>query len=134
MNDGITILYDGQCPFCSSYVSLIRLRDAVGPVELVDARSDDPRVAVATSARLDLDNGMVVMWEGRTFFGEDAVHLLATLSRPRGLMNRIQRRVFSTPRRAARVYPLLARGRKVFLRLVGRRPIGNSTEIGPPRQ
>jgi predicted DCC family thiol-disulfide oxidoreductase YuxK len=126
MRDGITIIYDGQCPFCTSYVSMMRLRETAGPVELVDARSGDPRVAEAVEAGLDLDRGMVVIWKGRKFFGEDAVHLLATLSDPRGFMNAVQRALFGSPRRAALLYPLLARGRRLFLRVVGRRTIAEA--------
>lgn len=134
MTDSITIIYDGQCPFCSSYVSMMRLRETAGQVELVDARSTDPRVAEAVSAGLDLDRGMVVIWQDRTYFGEDAVHLLAVLSGPRGISNRLQRALFGTPRRAARVYPVLARGRRLFLRLSGRRSIGEMRESAALRE
>lgn len=40
----MVVIYDGECPFCRSYVSLMALRDRVGQVDLVDARSNDPRV------------------------------------------------------------------------------------------
>jgi len=120
MSDGITVLYDGQCPFCSSWVSMIRLRDTVGRVEMVDARSDDPRITEAIAAGHDLDEGMVVIWQGRHFHGRDAVHLLATLSAPQGVLNGVQRLVFRSPRRASLAYPILARGRRLFLRLAGR--------------
>lgn len=122
---GLTVIYDGECPFCSSYVSMMRLREAVGDVELVDARGNDRRVRDVQDAGHDLDEGMVVLWQGEVVFGDDAVHLLATLSSEKGgLFNRIQRAVFSNPRRAARLYPVLASGRRLFLRLVGRTPIG----------
>jgi len=39
--------------------------------------------------------------------------------------------VFADPRRAARFYPVLAAGRRLFLRLVGRRPIGPLAEKTP---
>lgn len=132
MTTGITIIYDGQCPFCSSYVSLLRLREAVGPVELVDARSGDVRVAAALSDGLDLDRGMVVHWEGREFYGRDAVHLLATLSGAGGAFNGLQRRLFSSPRRAALLYPLLAAGRRLYLRLVGTPTIAAERENRAP--
>jgi len=132
MTGGITILYDGHCPFCSSYVTMMRLREAVGKVELVDARGDDPRVAEAMSAGLDLDEGMVVIWEGRQFHGRDAVHLLATLSARGGLLNELQRRVLAAPRRAAILYPALARGRRLFLRIIGRPPISGGGKSSPP--
>ena len=33
------IIYDGDCVFCSHYVRFVRLRETVGPVALIDARS-----------------------------------------------------------------------------------------------
>ena len=33
-----SIVYDGDCPFCSRYVKLVRLREALGSVDLVNAR------------------------------------------------------------------------------------------------
>ena len=44
------IIYDGQCPFCSRYVRLVRLRDSLGQVELVDARNGGPIVDEAVGA------------------------------------------------------------------------------------
>jgi predicted DCC family thiol-disulfide oxidoreductase YuxK len=132
MSKGIAIIYDGQCPFCSSYVSLMRLRETAGPVVLVDARSKDPRVAWATSAGFDLDHGMLVIWEDRCFFGRDAVHLLATLSESGGMLNLLQRALFGSPRRAAMIYPVLRQGRRLFLRLSGRRSIADTQKTAPP--
>jgi predicted DCC family thiol-disulfide oxidoreductase YuxK len=132
---GITVIYDGDCPFCASYVSMMRLRQAVGAVELVNAREGDPRVLAVQEAGYDLDTGMVVLWQGEVFFGENAVHLLATLSSGEGgVLDRIQRAAFADPRRAARLYPVLAAGRRLFLRLVGRRPIGSLAEKNPARR
>jgi predicted DCC family thiol-disulfide oxidoreductase YuxK len=129
---GITVIYDGDCPFCASYVAMMRLRQAVGAVELVNARAPDTRVRAVQDAGYDLDAGMVVLWQDEVFFGDGAVHLLATLSSGEGgLLDRIQRAAFAEPRRAARLYPVLAAGRRLFLRLVGRRPIGSSAEKNP---
>ncbi|WBU62113.1 DUF393 domain-containing protein [Paracoccus albus] len=128
MNRGITIIYDGQCPFCSSYVSMMRLRDVLGAVELVDARSDDPRVAAAFADGRDLDQGMAVIWQGRQFFGADAMHLIATLSGSGGIGNGLQRRLFASPRRAAMIYPLLRQGRRLYLRLTRRSLISDENK------
>jgi predicted DCC family thiol-disulfide oxidoreductase YuxK len=35
----MAIVYDGECMFCTRYVTLMGLRDLVGDVELVDARA-----------------------------------------------------------------------------------------------
>jgi Uncharacterized protein conserved in bacteria len=122
---GLTVIYDGECPFCASYLRLVRLREAVGRVELVDARSTDPRVAMLCAEGYDLDAGMIALWEGQVFYGDAAVHLLATLSAEgSGILNRIQKMLFASPDRAAQLYPVLVFGRRAFLRLAGRIPIG----------
>jgi len=36
----VTVFYDGECPFCTRYVRLLRLRRAAGTVRLVDLRAD----------------------------------------------------------------------------------------------
>jgi hypothetical protein len=38
----LLIVYDGACPFCNAYVSLLRLRESM-QVELLSARSNDER-------------------------------------------------------------------------------------------
>ena len=121
--DTLTIIYDGECPFCSSYVRMARLRETVGRVDLVDARGSDPRVAEAQTAGLDLDEGMVVLWQGERHHGAGAVHLIAALSDEGGLGNRLQRRLFRSPRVAAALYPWLVRARRLWLRLAGRAPL-----------
>lgn len=120
----LTIIYDGECPFCGSYLRMARLRQAAGRVELVDARSADPRVAEALEAGFDLDDGMVVLWRGERYYGADAVHVIAMLSDDGGLGNRVQRRLFRSPRLAGALYPWLVRGRRLWLHLSGRSPIG----------
>ena len=73
---------------------------------------------------LDLNEGMLVRWRGQYHHGAEAMHLLATLAGEATLFNRINRLVFSRPRHARAVYPSLVRGRKLLLRLLGRKLIG----------
>lgn len=128
---GITVVYDGDCPFCAAYIRLTRLREAAGPVALVDARrSADPILDEIAAAGLDLDEGMVVAMDGRLLHGDAAMTALALLSSRSGLFNRAMRGVFASPRRSALLYPLLVRGRNATLRLLGRRKLSATT--GPP--
>jgi len=131
----LTIIYDGECPLCSGYVKMLRLRARVGTVRLVDARSEDAAVLDARRAGLDLDTGMVAIWQGRTFHGAEAMHLLTMLTAGDGIAARFQRVVFGSPDRAARLYPWLVRGRMALLRLLGRKPIAaRSGNSGGPRE
>ena len=39
---GADIVYDGQCPFCSTYVRFTRLREAIGPVTICGCKIQRP--------------------------------------------------------------------------------------------
>jgi predicted DCC family thiol-disulfide oxidoreductase YuxK len=118
--EGAVIVYDGQCPFCSTYVRYTRLRDAVGPVKLVDARSGGPVVEEAVRAGLDLDEGMVLRYGGRLYHGADCLNMLSLLSSRSGLFNRLMAFTFARPGVAHMVYPALRAGRNATLKLLGR--------------
>jgi predicted DCC family thiol-disulfide oxidoreductase YuxK len=114
------IVYDGQCPFCSRYVQLLRLRESLGAVRLIDAREGGPIVEELQRARVDLDEGMVLKLDDRLYHGHDCIHVLALLSTPSGLFNRINAAVFRSPLAARMLYPVLRAGRNAVLRLLGR--------------
>ena len=61
----LRIIYDGDCPFCSSYVALLRLREQYD-VRLVDARKEP---ALAAQYGLDLNEGMIVDLDGKVHHG-----------------------------------------------------------------
>ena len=83
------LIYDRACIFCDAYERLISLREAVGPVELIDARSGDPRLRAYELAGYDLNEGMLFEYNGTVYFGADAVNVLAILSTPVSTFNRI---------------------------------------------
>lgn len=122
---GLEIIYDGQCPVCASYVAMVRLREAVGAVRLIDARSGAPEVAEMLALGHDPDAGMIVRQGGEVFHGDAAMHRLAVLAAPRGAFNGLVRLLFADPRRARRLYPWLVRGRGLILRLLGRQRIAD---------
>jgi predicted DCC family thiol-disulfide oxidoreductase YuxK len=122
------IVYDGQCPFCSRYVQLVRLRDSLGGVELIDARKGGPVVDEVRSAGADLDDGMVLKMDGRLYHGEDCVHMLALLSTPSGLFNRANAAIFRSRSASKLLYPMLRAGRNATLRLLGRSKIGQAAQ------
>jgi predicted DCC family thiol-disulfide oxidoreductase YuxK len=122
----VWVIYDQECPFCSRFVMLYRLRENGQRVHLINARSDHPLVAKVRALRLDLNEGMVVRWRGHFHYGAEAMHLLATLASDRSAFNRINRVVFAHPTSARLLYPWLVRGRKLTLRLLGRSLISES--------
>jgi predicted DCC family thiol-disulfide oxidoreductase YuxK len=119
-----TIVYDGQCPFCSRYVKLVRLRESLGQVRLVNAREGGPIVEELQRAGVDLDEGMALKLDGRLYHGQDCIHMLALLSTPSSAFNRLNAALFRSPRAARLLYPVLRTGRNTALRLLGRSKIG----------
>lgn len=119
--EGMEIYYDGECPFCTSYVRMLHLRSQVGTVALIDARSDDPRLENIRAAGLKLDNGMAVRHGGKLYHGADAVWILATLSERGGIGRSCLNWLLRHPGRAKAAYPLMVAGRNFTLRILGKR-------------
>lgn len=120
---GTFIVYDGECPFCSQYVKLVKLREAIGPVTLVNARDDHPAVRYLQEQGVDLNQEMALIMKGEHYTGPECMHRLALMSTDAGFFNALAARIFSNRGTAKTLYPALRAGRNLTLRLMGRRPI-----------
>jgi len=122
--DDVTLIYDGECPVCTAYSCNV---DA-GPAQIqrINARSGSAEVQKAIEAGVDLDDGMVVLHQGKLYHGADAMHRMAMLSPKSGLRNRFNRLMFGNLTIARATYPALRAGRNALLRLLGRQKIGAS--------
>src|ERR1700751_4101251 len=114
---GARLIYDGACIFWDAYVRLLSLREAVGLVELIDARSRDPRLRAYESAGYDLNEGMLFDYNGTVYFGADAVYALAALSTPVSAFNRINGALLSKRHVARFFYPIFKLCRTIILKL-----------------
>ena len=144
------LVYDGECPLCSRYAQYANVERAVGELVLVDARRGGSLVDELMNS-YDLDKGMVLKMDGRCYFGEDALRMLAALSGGRGAFDGHEdslrhdgtrpresskrRRVFDAlnglflfPAAAWLGYPLMRLGRRVILGLKGTGPIRPQSE------
>lgn len=110
----LLIIYDGACPFCTGYVALVRLQESM-QVELLSARSADERVDELLALGYRLDDGMLIQLDGLIYVGAEAMHLLAIISNQHGMLNQMQRFVFSRKWLAHLLYPLLRLGRRLVL-------------------
>ena len=121
------VVYDGECPFCSSYARLYRIRSHAANLHLIDARDErHPLVAEIKAHGLDLNQGMAVKFGGQIYHGAAAMEMLAVLGAEGSLFNRLNRTLFRHPWLARRLYPLLVCGRLLTLKLLGRSLIGAS--------
>lgn len=120
-------MYDGECPFCSRYAALVRLQAAAGPLRLIDARQGGPEFNAALSAGYDLDEGMLLRFENRFYFGADCLNRLALLSTRSDVFNRLCSAIFKSPAISSVAYPVLRFGRNSTLRFLSRKPISGSS-------
>jgi predicted DCC family thiol-disulfide oxidoreductase YuxK len=121
-----TIVYDGDCPFCSRYVTLLRLNEALGPVDLLNARHGGALVTEIYRCGLDLDQGMVLILNGELYHGADCMHRLALLTTPSDAFNRLNVWIFRSRVSSNVFYPMLRLTRNVVLAALGRRKLGKS--------
>lgn len=129
----ISIFYDGECPFCTRYVRMLRMQRTAN-VQLVNLRENDAKRRELTDAGFDLDGGMVVEDGAARYGGDKAVAYIASLSTASDAFNRLNRWIFSKPALAAMLYPVLRAGRWFVLFLMGRSFIGETAQTNRARQ
>ena len=113
-------MYDGDCPFCDNYVRLLRLKDSVGDLRLINAREHLDLAGVMRREGYNLDNGMLLQIDGKKYYDFDCVYVLALLSSDVGLFNKVNGWVFRSKSRARLLYPVLKAGRSLVLTLLRR--------------
>lgn len=116
----MVIVYDGQCPFCKSYVRLMALKAAVGEVDLIDARTPSAVVRSLSEQGYDLNEGMAAIFGGKVYHGRDAVVLISSMTDVQGRAGRIIAKLLGNPARAKVLYPALKAGRRLVLAALGR--------------
>ena len=85
----IILVYDKECPACDLYCKLVRIRESIGKLILVDARNPGSFMDEITAAGLDIDQGMVLKVGDRMYYGVDAIHTLSIMGTRSGVFNRL---------------------------------------------
>jgi len=121
----LLLVYDKECPACRNYCLMVRIKESVGQLQLVDARDDTPIMREITKAGLDIDDGMVLKTGDQMYYGSDAIHALSLISSRSGIFNRMNYWVFKSKRVSHVLYPVLRAGRAVLLKLMRKTKINN---------
>ena len=116
----VTVVYDGECPFCQRFVAWQKLRDTYD-LELIDARQCENLQALAQGR--DLNEGMLVIYDGNHYFGADAISILAELNGDNNKLRSAFQKVFRSRPVSKFFYPGFRLIRNTTLRLLGRKKI-----------
>lgn len=114
----LLLVYDKDCPVCNNFCLMVRVRESVGQLVLVNAREDTPIMREITAAGLDIDDGMVLKMGGQLYYDSDAMHALSLISSRSGVFNRLNYWIFKSKRMSHVLYPILKAGRAVLLKLM----------------
>ena len=123
VSDRLTIIYDGECPFCGAYAKLYAVRTNTGDIAMINARDDPALVNELRAKGMEINDGMVVMWRGHTYWGAYAMHILSVLGARSGFFGFANRALFGRKAIARFTYPVLATFRKATLAALGRKMI-----------
>lgn len=121
----VFLVYDKQCPACDYYCNLVRIRESVGRLVLVDARDGGPIMDEITAAGFDIDQGMVVKVGSSLYYGSDAIHVLSLMGTNSGFFNRVAHWSFKYLPIARILYPVLRACRNLLLKMLGKSKINN---------
>lgn len=122
-NLGDFLLYDGECPFCSAFVKMQRMRAAGIRLKLLDAREEPELVSAFYHKGLDVNEGMIMRLGDTVYYGGDVMNMVALMTGPTGFFNRILGVAFSNRRVSLFLYPFLRAGRNATLALIGKKKI-----------
>ena len=115
------LLYDGECIYCRTYVRKSRFRTPGGErLRLIDGRSAPDLVEELRRDGCDIEDGMILVLEGRRYQGAEAMEVLGAMAAETGWVNRLTRWVGSSSTRASFLYPWFRRLRKVGLWMAGK--------------
>lgn len=122
-DEQLWLVYDEECPFCSSYVKYVRLQENFGKLNLVDARKGGELVESIKKQGYDLNEGMVLKFQDRYYHGADCINMLALMSTRSGLFNRVNAVIFKNATVSNILYPVLRAGRNLTLKILGKKKL-----------
>lgn len=126
-HDGVWFVYDGDCPICGMAAHALRIKQQLGELHLVNARAEPnhPLLNVIRDQQLDLDEGMVILYQGRFYHGKQALRFMSRHGAPKGLFNHFNRLLFWSERLSSLLYPWMRATRNTLLRFLHKQPIDN---------
>tara|TARA_Y100001956_G_C4123820_1_gene188970 strand:+ start:2349 stop:2756 length:408 start_codon:yes stop_codon:yes gene_type:complete len=129
----ILLVYDKDCPACDNYCQVVRIRESIGELKIINARESSEVLEEITQLGLDIDQGMVLKMGGVIYYGADAIHALALISSRSGVFNKLNYWLFKSKRVSAVLYPVLRFFRNLLLKMLGKTKINNLNSTGNDR-
>ena len=119
----ISIIYDNGCPVCSFYISISHIKEKFGKVNLIKARDNHKILNYVNSLNIDINEGMIVIFNKKLYYGPDALNIISILGKKNSFINFITANIFRFKFFSVLIYPLLKIGRRIILFILGKKLI-----------
>jgi DCC1-like thiol-disulfide oxidoreductase len=116
----LSVIYDGECPFCKRFAKFHAIRRNAGDIELINAREKPVLVHELRSKGMEINDGLVVIWRGHHYHGAEGMCLLSLLGAESGAFTMLNKFLFCNRYIAGAIYPALVAGRRLILLLLRR--------------
>ncbi len=121
--NAVTIVYDDGCPVCSYYISFSAIEEKYGKLNLVKARSNEEILRYVKSLNLDINEGMIVYFRNKLYYGHDAINIISILGNKNSIKNKLAISIFKNKLISKMLYPILKIGRRIILIILGKKLI-----------
>ena len=126
----ILLVYDKECPACDTYCQLVQIQKSKYNFKIIDARERSEVMEEITAQEFDIDEGMILKMKGKFYYGSDAIHTLAMISKQSGIFNRLNCWIFRSKAVSSCLYPILRFCRNLLLKFLGKTRINNLGKLG----
>lgn len=123
--NNVTIVYDRECPFCSDFVSLNRLKKRGYNVTLFNARETDNKLIKNLAKNYDLDYGMIVVLDQKIFYGSSAASFISSSFYKKNIKSLLYYLILVNKKIAKITYPFLVFLRNIYFRLTRKKFIND---------
>ena len=116
MEDRLTFIYDGECPFCNHFAELIELKSKLSDISIINGREDLITIKRLLKEGYDLDKGAILLTNDNIFHGSDAINIITSqIKNPSGNLLKLLTIIFKSKKRTKLIFPFLLIARRFAL-------------------
>ena len=115
----IKLYYDKDCPFCDEYSKYVELRKTFD-IEIINTRQELEKLNAFKKRGFDINDGMIIEYEGNIFQGSDAIKIIDKYILKKGAIDIFLSFIINLPGFKQIIYPLVKVLRIIILKSLGR--------------
>lgn len=115
----IKLYYDHECPFCKEYSKYVELRKTFD-IEIINAREELEKINAFKNKGFDINDGMIIEYEGDIFQGSDAIKIIDKYILKKSAVDIFLSFIVHIPGFKLIIYPVVKAVRIVTLKILGR--------------